>query len=758
MNKTVIKKIAYLSIPVLILVFFFVALHFAKAEPKEETDLPYTVVYYAEKGGTIEGQKIQRVEKGNSTGLVHAIPDEGYYFVQWSDGLTTPTRQETDVQQYTRLTAEFATITDGIEIQYQAGIMGYIQGKQEQTVQKGTESWTVVACPFEDAIFIRWTDGLTTPTRQDQNITEPFSVTAEFGYSITYTKTGGGQIKGEAEQTLPYGELTTEVTAVPDAGYTFTGWSDGLTDPTRKDSATAFKELTAYFEWKEEYEFHLTYNYATGNCTNQTVHLKRGESKGKTINVPTREHFNFCGWYLDETYTEQATDETGKIIIDEIFDQPSRELYAKWEVKKEDVVTYKILMVYVTAIDANLMGNDQTMVELHYRMSDEERQMCNEITRQFSDAINEMLEGLVQFEIDSYFTTKPVDESSFDMVYGYVNGVEQYAYYIDADSVSKGDVKYIPELRESGILDDYRSVLTVYSMNADENLIKYTRGGMSGEKYGCILYDDIMANYKAEVQISGWKGNYITHLCIHEFIHTAEMSFSSYNYHQATVQTTINTTVYEDTKKYCFNQYPIATGEKVGIPYTFWANEICKVNFQVESKNGVASSVYTSPGYIVKYREGYTVEDTEWWWRYSKNVPKGSRTTYIYAKVNPGYRFIGWSDGCTDQVRIFTDVQEDITLIAYYERVSYTAEYQATEGGHIEGTTIQTTLFGEYYDRVYAIAEEGYRFVGWSDGDNSNPRIDISGGRRYNIETEQWEDTKDLTVTAIFEKIEDTEN
>lgn len=753
MKKNTIQKIAYLSIPLLMLALVIVVLAFAKEEPKEEKNLPYTVSYDAEKGGTIEGKKVQRIEKGNNTTLVHAVPDEGYYFVQWSDGQTSPTRQETDVQQYMKFTAEFAKITDGIEIQYHAGDMGYIKGKQEQTVQKGTESWTVTACPLEDAIFIRWTDGVTSATRQDQNINESFCVTAEFGYSITYTKSGGGQIKGQTEQTLPYGELSQEVTAIPDKGYTFTGWSDGETSPTRQDLATAFKELTAYFEWMEEYEFHLTYNYATANCTDQTVTLKRGESKGRRINVPIREHFHFCGWYLDEAYTEQATDETGKIIIDEIFDQQSRELYAKWEVKKEDIVTYKILMVYVTAIDANLKGNDHTMVELHYRMSDEERQMCNEITKQFSDAINEMLEGLVRFEIDNYFTTQPVDETSFVVAFGDENGIEQYAYYLFADSASEGDVKYIPELRESGILDKYRSVLTIYSMNNDENLNKHIRAGMAGEKYGCILYDSLIADM--EWKLDGWKGNYLTNVCIHEFIHTAEHSFSSYNFHQATKN---NPSLYEDTKKYCLNQYPIATGEKVGIPYTFWANEICKVNFLEESKNGVASLAYHSPGYVQKYYEGYTIEDTEWWWRYSNNVPKGSRTTYVFAKVYTGYRFVGWSDGCTDVVRILTDVQEDMTLIAYYERVPYTAEYRATEGGHIEGTTIQTTLFGNDYDKVVAVAEEGYRFVGWSGGETTIERTDISGGKRYNLETEQWEDTKDFIVTAIFEKIEETDN
>lgn len=95
MKKTTIQKIAYLSIPLLILALVIVVLAFAKEEPKEEKNLPYTVSYDAEKGGTIEGKKVQRIEKGNNTTLVHAVPDEGYYFLQWSDGQTSPTRQET---------------------------------------------------------------------------------------------------------------------------------------------------------------------------------------------------------------------------------------------------------------------------------------------------------------------------------------------------------------------------------------------------------------------------------------------------------------------------------------------------------------------------------------------------------------------------------------------------------------------------------------------------------------------------------------
>ncbi|MDE7100285.1 MAG: InlB B-repeat-containing protein, partial [Anaeroplasmataceae bacterium] len=121
-----------------------------------------------------------------------------------------------------------------------------------------------------------------------------------------------------------------------------------------------------------------------------------------------------------------------------------------------------------------------------------------------------------------------------------------------------------------------------------------------------------------------------------------------------------------------------------------------------------------------------------------------------------GYRFIGWSDGCKNELHDpITNVQEDMTLIAYFERLSYTAEYRAMEGGRIEGLLIQTELTGNNYERVYAIADEGYKFVGWSDGVTYSNRIDEAGVIYYNNISGQYEGREDFIVYAIFEKIEE---
>ena len=54
-------------------------------------------------------------------------------------------------------------------------------------------------------------------------------------YTLTYTAGAGGTISGTSTQTAVYGATGTVVTAVPDSGYKFTGWSDSVATSNRQD-------------------------------------------------------------------------------------------------------------------------------------------------------------------------------------------------------------------------------------------------------------------------------------------------------------------------------------------------------------------------------------------------------------------------------------------------------------------------------------------------------------------------------------------
>ena len=88
----------------------------------------------------------------------------------------------------------------------------------------------------------------------------------------------------------------------------------------------------------------------------------------------------------------------------------------------------------------------------------------------------------------------------------------------------------------------------------------------------------------------------------------------------------------------------------------------------------------------------------------------------IEAKSFPGYAFIRWSDGNTENPRTI-EVNDDITLVAEFAvvyNVVVTAKngYVTGDGIYISGATAIST----------ARAYDGYRFKQWSDGNTDNPR------------------------------------
>ena len=55
-------------------------------------------------------------------------------------------------------------------------------------------------------------------------------------YNLTYTAGANGSIVGTTSQTVNSGASGTTVTAIPDTGYHFTSWSDGVTTSSRTDA------------------------------------------------------------------------------------------------------------------------------------------------------------------------------------------------------------------------------------------------------------------------------------------------------------------------------------------------------------------------------------------------------------------------------------------------------------------------------------------------------------------------------------------
>lgn len=260
-NKTLIKYfIALLALCAVLILFS--ACTSTKEPPDNSVISPepqpqpqetyYSVTYIASKGGTIEGKSEQTVKEGENAEEVTAVPYTGYYFVKWSDEVATATRQDINVTSEITVTAEFEKIT--YTVQYLSGEGGTISGNANQQVKYSENAEEVTAVRDEGYYFVKWSDGVTTPTRQDANVTSEIIVTAEFEkitYTVQYLAGEGGTISGNANQQVKYGENAEEVTAVSNDGYKFIGWSDGVSTVTRQDSDIV-SDLSVIAEFKLE--------------------------------------------------------------------------------------------------------------------------------------------------------------------------------------------------------------------------------------------------------------------------------------------------------------------------------------------------------------------------------------------------------------------------------------------------------------------------------------------------------------------------
>ncbi|HEY6507080.1 MAG TPA: FlgD immunoglobulin-like domain containing protein [Vicinamibacterales bacterium] len=190
----------------------------------DDSDVDFTIAYYtltyaAGADGTISGTTVQAVAHGGSGTPVTAVPNTGYHFVSWSDGVLTAARTDLNVTANLSVTAAFAI--NEYTLTYTAGPNGTILGTTPQTVAHGSDGTTVTAEPNTGYHFVSWSDGVLTAARTDLGVTTSLSVTASFAidvFTITATAGPNGAIAPPGVTNVDYGG-SQGYTITPDPGY-----------------------------------------------------------------------------------------------------------------------------------------------------------------------------------------------------------------------------------------------------------------------------------------------------------------------------------------------------------------------------------------------------------------------------------------------------------------------------------------------------------------------------------------------------------
>lgn len=181
-----------------------------------------TVTYIAGDNGSITGTTSQSVNTGGSSTEVTAVPNTGYHFTSWNDGVLTASRIDSNVLTNASYTANFSINT--YTATYTAGSNGSVSGNTSQIVNYGGNGTEVTAIPNTGYHFVSWSDNVSTASRTDLNITDNISVTANFEidtHTLTYTAGEHGTISGSSTQIVNYGSNGIQVEAIPDEDYRF---------------------------------------------------------------------------------------------------------------------------------------------------------------------------------------------------------------------------------------------------------------------------------------------------------------------------------------------------------------------------------------------------------------------------------------------------------------------------------------------------------------------------------------------------------
>ena len=100
---------------------------------------------------------------------------------------------------------------------------------------------------------------------------------------------------------------------------------------------------------------------------------------------------------------------------------------------------------------------------------------------------------------------------------------------------------------------------------------------------------------------------------------------------------------------------------------------------------------------------------------------EGTSITFSDAYMGDCGNWSGWSDGVTERERTIV-ITSDTTISSRFDTETYSVSITAGEGGYLENGNIEREFNECNRDWIYtcAYANDGYYFVGWSDGNTSN--------------------------------------
>ncbi|MEO1901272.1 MAG: InlB B-repeat-containing protein [Alcanivorax sp.] len=622
----------------------------------------YQATYSAGSGGTVSGTITQTVAHGGNTSAVTAVPDEGYRFVDWSDGRTDNPRTDSGVTQAFQLQARFEL--KQYSLSYSSQGNGTLQGQTSQTVSHGSDGSAVTAQPDTGYEFVEWSDGGTANPRTDTGVTADLTVSARFTilqYALSYSAGNGGSLTGNPAQTVDHGADGSAVTATADTGYHFVQWSDGVTTATRQDSGvTGPLTVTATFAINQ---YSMSYTASAGGTIDgeATQTVDHGGDASTVTAVPDT-GYRFLYW--SDGYSLATRTDTGITA--------ARTLHATFGLKEYS-------LTYGSQGHGSVQGQTEQTVSHGGDGS----------------AVTALPETGYEFaQWSDGVTANPRTDTNVvaDLTVSAQFSLRQYALTYGAGTGGNlsGD-----------------AAQTVDHGGAGSAVQAVPDTGYQFVKWS----DGVTANPRTDSNVSA-DLNVLAEFERLEFTLTYSAATGG-----ALNGTAVQTVAYGD------DGTAVEAVPDTGYAFSGWSDG-GSANPRTDGNvtaNLTVQAQFTVLQYALSYSAGTggSLSGSA-----SQTVDHGSDGSAVLAVADTGYHFVQWSDGGTANPRTDADVGADLTVQAQFAINQYTLTYAASTGGTVSGVSPQTVTHGEDGSEVTAVADTGYHFEQWSDGVTENPRTD----------------------------------
>ena len=642
----------------------------------------YSVILHAT-NGSVSG--VGEYEHG-TTITITAIPDSGYEFVKWSDG---DDRNERifEITSNIDLTAEFAKEIREVVVLAENGIV-VGAGRYEY----GAEA-TLNAIPNEGYHFVGWSDGEISALRTITMLTDTV-LTAEFAiniYSITLIGENGS-VYGVGD--YEHGTMI-EISAIPNEGYYFVGWSDGDVSAVRSITVVEDMNLTAQFVSN-------LYSVVLG-CENGVVLGGGLYEYGAEINLTATpdEGYDFVKWSDGYLLPNRTI-----IVVDDI------ELMAEFELRR---VNISLSGEHGIVVGAGIYDYG-SKVEL-IAIADEGYHF-----ESWSDGVVEesrIIEATIDIDLIAKFAV-----NTYSVVLhaenGNVYGAGVYEHDTEVTLTAEPNEGYHFVRWSDGNNNAIRTIeltsnveLTAeFSKEIREIIVNTENGVVSGAgryAYGATVVLSAIPN--EGYHFVGWSDG------VTDVVRTLTVFSDTTLFAEFALNSYKVTLIAENGSVYGAGIY--SYGESVelraepneGYQFVRWSdgnNEIIR-EIVVKSDSMLVAEFSKDVRMVVLYGDNGVVTGAG---RYAYGA-----SAILSASPNEGYHFVRWSDGVVDAIRT-VDVNSDITLVAEFAINVYTVELKS-ENGVVYGS-------GDYEHgaevEISVTPNEGYQFVGWSDGDINSTR------------------------------------